>query len=59
MIEEAIPDAFHNTDQYANNRAECDHGRLKSRLKPTTNASGDQTMQQSLTVTSVTRTDGA
>jgi transposase-like protein len=33
-IEEIIPDAFHNTDQYANNRVECDHGRLKARLKP-------------------------
>jgi len=29
-----IPDAFHNTDQYANNRVECDHGRLKARLRP-------------------------
>ncbi len=34
VIEELIPDAFHNTDQYANNRAECDHGRLKARLRP-------------------------
>lgn len=29
-----IPAAFHNTEQYANNRVECDHGRLKSRLRP-------------------------
>lgn len=34
VIEELIPDAFHNTQQYANNRVECDHGRLKSRLRP-------------------------
>lgn len=33
-IEELVPDAFHNTDQYANNRIECDHGRLKARLRP-------------------------
>jgi transposase-like protein len=33
-IEEQLPDAFHNTDQYANNRVECDHGRLKARLRP-------------------------
>ena len=33
VIEELIPDAFHNTDQYANNRVECDHGRLKARLR--------------------------
>ena len=23
-----------NTEQYANNRVECDHGRLKARLRP-------------------------
>ena len=34
VIEEQIPNAFHNTEQYANNRVECDHGRLKSRLRP-------------------------
>lgn len=34
VIEELVPDAFHNTDQYANNRIECDHGRLKARLCP-------------------------
>lgn len=33
-IEELMPAAFHNTEQYANNRAECDHGRLKARLRP-------------------------
>ena len=33
-IEQLIPHAFHNTDQYGNNRVECDHGRLKARLRP-------------------------
>ena len=33
-IEGLMPAAFHNTDQYANNRVECDHGRLKARLRP-------------------------
>jgi IS6 family transposase len=33
-IEELIPAAFHNTEQYANNRIEADHGRLKARLRP-------------------------
>jgi transposase, IS6 family len=33
-IEELMPAAFHNTEQYANNRVECDHGRLKARLRP-------------------------
>jgi IS6 family transposase len=26
--------AWHRTDQYANNRVECDHGRLKARPRP-------------------------
>jgi transposase, IS6 family len=34
VIEEVLPTAFHNTEQYANNRVECDHGRLKARLRP-------------------------
>jgi transposase-like protein len=33
-IDELIPAAFHNTEQYANNRIEADHGQLKSRLRP-------------------------
>ena len=28
-----MPAAFHDTAQYANNRIETDHGRLKSRLR--------------------------
>lgn len=34
VIEEQLPEAFHNTEQYQNNRVECDHGRLKARLRP-------------------------
>jgi len=34
MLEELLPGAWHRTDQYANNRSEADHGRLKSRLRP-------------------------
>jgi len=33
-IEGLMLAACHNTDQYANNRVECDHGRLKARLRP-------------------------
>jgi transposase, IS6 family len=33
VIDELIPAAFHNVEQYANNRIECDHGRLKARLR--------------------------
>src|SRR4029450_2850914 len=32
--EELLPAAWHRTDRYANNRVECDHGRLKARLRP-------------------------
>ena len=34
MLEELAPAAWHRTDQYANNRVEADHGRLKARLGP-------------------------
>ena len=43
VIEELIPNAFHNTDQYANNRVKCDHGRLKSRLRPMRGLKTDRT----------------
>jgi IS6 family transposase len=34
VLKELAPIAWHRTDQYANNRVECDHGRLKARLRP-------------------------
>jgi transposase-like protein len=34
VIGELVPAAWHNTGQYENNRLECDHGRLKARLRP-------------------------
>jgi len=34
VIEESIPDVFHEADRYGNNRVECDRGRLKARLRP-------------------------
>ena len=34
VLEALLPGAWHRTDQYANNRVECDHGRLKARLRP-------------------------
>jgi transposase-like protein len=34
VLEELLPAAWHCTDRYANNRVECDHGRLKARLRP-------------------------
>jgi IS6 family transposase len=34
VLEDLLPASWHRTDQYANNRVECDHGRLKARLRP-------------------------
>ena len=34
VLEELLPAPWHRTEQYANNRVEGDHGRLKSRLRP-------------------------
>jgi IS6 family transposase len=47
MIEELTPAARHDTEQYENNRAEADHGRLKARLRPTR---GPKTMRSLRTV---------
>jgi len=33
-LDELVPTALHVTEQYANNRVEADHGRLKARLRP-------------------------
>jgi transposase-like protein len=43
VVDELIPAAFHNTAQYANNRVEADHGRLKSRLRPMRGLKTDRT----------------
>jgi transposase-like protein len=42
-ILELIPGAFHDIDQYANNRIEADHGRLKVRLRPMRGLKRDRT----------------
>ena len=34
VIEEVVPAAWHHLERYANNPIECDHGRLKARLRP-------------------------
>jgi IS6 family transposase len=34
VLDELVPAALHVTERYANNTAEADHGRLKSRLRP-------------------------
>ena len=43
MIDELISAAFHKTGQYENNRCECDHGRLKARLRPMCGLKTDRT----------------
>ncbi|MGH3672891.1 MAG: IS6 family transposase [Pseudonocardiaceae bacterium] len=34
VLDELAPGSWHHTEQYANNRIEADHGRVKSRLRP-------------------------
>jgi transposase-like protein len=34
VLDEPVPSALHTTEQYANNRVEDDHRRLKARLRP-------------------------
>jgi transposase-like protein len=34
VLDELLPAAWHRTERYGNNRVECDHGRLKARLRP-------------------------
>jgi transposase-like protein len=34
VVDELLPEVLHDTRQYANNRIEWDHGRLKARLRP-------------------------
>jgi transposase-like protein len=43
VVDELLPEALHDTTQYANNRIECDHGRLKSRLRPMRGLRTDRT----------------
>ncbi len=42
-IRELVPGAHHDTTQYANNRVENDHGRLKARLRPMRGLRTDRT----------------
>ena len=34
VVEDVVPSPWHHVERYANNRIECDHGRLKARLRP-------------------------
>ena len=43
VVDELLPDVLHDTTQHANNRIECDHGRLKARLRPMRGLRTDRT----------------
>ena len=43
VIDEVLFDVVHDTEQYANNRVETDHGRLKARLRPMRGLKRDRT----------------
>ena len=43
VVSELLPDVLHDTTQYANNRVEADHGRLKARLRPMRGLKRDRT----------------
>jgi len=34
VLDDLLTEALHGTTHFANNRIECDHGRLKARLRP-------------------------
>jgi transposase-like protein len=43
VVDELLSDVLHDTTQYANNRVEWDHGRLKARLRPMRGLRTDRT----------------
>ena len=51
VIDELLPGVFHNTEQYANNRIEHDHGRLKAPLRPMRGLKRDRTASTIILVT--------
>ncbi len=43
VVDVLLPEVLHDTTQYSNNRIECDHGRLKARLRPMRGLRTDRT----------------
>jgi IS6 family transposase len=43
VVDDLLPEVLHDTTQYANNRIEWDHGRLKARLRPMRGLCTDRT----------------
>ena len=49
-VDELVPAARHDATQYANNRVETDHGRLKARLRPMRGLKRERTARVIITV---------
>ena len=43
VVDDLLPEVLHDTSQFANNRIECDHGRLKAKLRPMRGLQTDRT----------------
>jgi transposase-like protein len=43
VLDALLPGTFHDVEQYANNALECDHGRLKARLRPMRSLKSERT----------------
>ncbi|WP_395153444.1 IS6 family transposase, partial [Ilumatobacter sp.] len=43
VVEDLLPEVLHDITQYGNNPIECDHGRLKARLRPMRGLRTDRT----------------
>jgi IS6 family transposase len=43
VVDDLLPEVLHDTTEFANNRIECDHGRLKARLRPMRGLGTDRT----------------
>jgi transposase-like protein len=59
VLEALLPAAWHRTDQYANNRLECDHGRLKARLRPMRGLKQDRSAEVIIAGQAFVQTSGA
>jgi transposase-like protein len=54
VVADLVPEVFHSTKCHANNRVECDHGRLEGRLRPMRGLNTDRT-ESSCGVTRLSR----
>ena len=59
VLDELLPAALHNVEQYSNNWLEADHGRLKSRLRPMRGLKTEASAQSSPSAMPSSRTSGA